>query len=346
MGVTGAGKSSFISLLCDTKIEIGHNLQSCTRAVQVHACKIYPERTIYLIDTPGFDDTQRSDTEILRELAGWLTESYNENVKLNGLIYFHRISDARMQGSAKKNLLMFKKLCGDNALKNVILVTSMWDRVSEEEGSKREAQLIQTPEFWGWMISKGSKTFRHDNSFASAKKLLHYFLPDWKDKITLDLQQQMVDEKKPLHETGAGMELASVIAREREKFVHELQAVQAQMKDAIQLRDHESTQAIREMRKDYAANIKRLEKEQQELKINLDKLHHERYSQLEAQMKTQQETMIRLEQERHRQEVDALREKHKQETASLVRTPPRKRIKYRGPCSLLLQSTDTNLLIV
>lgn len=29
MGVTGAGKSTFISLLSDDQIEIGHGLQSC-----------------------------------------------------------------------------------------------------------------------------------------------------------------------------------------------------------------------------------------------------------------------------------------------------------------------------
>jgi hypothetical protein len=29
MGVTGAGKSTFISLLSDEKIEIGHGLKSC-----------------------------------------------------------------------------------------------------------------------------------------------------------------------------------------------------------------------------------------------------------------------------------------------------------------------------
>jgi len=138
MGVTGAGKSSFISLLCNAKIDIGHNLESCTVEVEIYACDMYPERTIYFIDTPGFDDTNRSDTEVLRELANWLTKSYSDSIKLNGILYFHRISDVRMQGSAKKNLLMFKKLCGEDALRNVILVTSMWDRVSMEDGNKRE----------------------------------------------------------------------------------------------------------------------------------------------------------------------------------------------------------------
>ena len=108
MGVTGAGKSSFISLLCDsrTKIDIGHDLQSCTAQVGVYACERYPQRTIYFIDTPGFDDTIRSDTEVLRELAHWFSKSYSDNIKLNGILYFHRISDNKMQGSAKKHLMM------------------------------------------------------------------------------------------------------------------------------------------------------------------------------------------------------------------------------------------------
>lgn len=49
-----------------------------------------------------------------------------------------------MQGSAKKNLLMFKKLCGKDAMKNVILATTMWGKVSSEEGAQRETQLTNT----------------------------------------------------------------------------------------------------------------------------------------------------------------------------------------------------------
>src|SRR6202044_2750014 len=69
MGVTGAGKSSFISLLSDKTVAVGHDLQACTQSVDVYACKLFPGRNVYLIDTPGFDDTKRSDTEVLRELA-------------------------------------------------------------------------------------------------------------------------------------------------------------------------------------------------------------------------------------------------------------------------------------
>jgi GTP-binding protein EngB required for normal cell division len=180
MGVTGAGKSSFISKCCGQDIPVGHTLQACeldyivspcclhytytiigTSTVTVYPCITNPDTTVYLVDTPGFDDTNRSDTEVLRELATWLTESYAAHIKLSGIIYLHRISDVRMPGSARRNLLMFKKLCGDNALKNVILGTTMWDRVSESEGVAREEELTSTPDFWGWMVSQGSRVFRH-----------------------------------------------------------------------------------------------------------------------------------------------------------------------------------------
>lgn len=84
-----------------------------------------PDRTVYLIDTPGFDDTNRSDTQVLTEIATWLGDSYRSKVLLHGIIYLHRITDVRMSGSARRNLLMFKHLCGDEYLKKVILVTTM-----------------------------------------------------------------------------------------------------------------------------------------------------------------------------------------------------------------------------
>ena len=59
-----------------------------------------------------------------------------------------------MQGSAKSNILLFTQLCGDNALQKVVLATTMWDVVEEGIGAKREQELKEKKEFWGYMISK------------------------------------------------------------------------------------------------------------------------------------------------------------------------------------------------
>lgn len=63
LGVTGAGKSTFISKCTEKEVSIGHNLQACTQEVGVFLCKSR-DFNIYLIDTPGFDDTDRSDTDV------------------------------------------------------------------------------------------------------------------------------------------------------------------------------------------------------------------------------------------------------------------------------------------
>ena len=44
-----------------------------------------------------------------------------------------------MVGTPLKNLRMFEELCGKDALKNVILTTTMWDEVDEETGLARES---------------------------------------------------------------------------------------------------------------------------------------------------------------------------------------------------------------
>ncbi|KAL4259605.1 hypothetical protein AB1N83_006545 [Pleurotus pulmonarius] len=83
MGPTGAGKSTFISYACRnaSNHHIGHNLESCTSKVQPIRI-ITGSHNVVLVDTPGFDDTNMSDTRVLGMIADWLLETYN-NQKLS-----------------------------------------------------------------------------------------------------------------------------------------------------------------------------------------------------------------------------------------------------------------------
>lgn len=111
-------------------------------------CKIGPYN-VTLVDTPGFDDTYRSDTEILKTIASWMKDAYDEKTRLTGIIYLHRISDNRMFGSSLKNLRMFRSLCGTENLSYVILATTIWDKVNAGEGRAREAELLFNDQWWG-----------------------------------------------------------------------------------------------------------------------------------------------------------------------------------------------------
>ncbi|KAH8736710.1 hypothetical protein BGZ61DRAFT_1503 [Ilyonectria robusta] len=221
MGVTGSGKSSFISMCSDTPVEIGHTFEACTSTVDVYSCSLLADRTVYLIDTPGFDDTHRSDPEVLVEIAEWLAESYRSKILLHGIIYLHRITDTRMQGSAKKNLVLFKKLCGEDTLQKVALATTMWNMVNKQEGLQREQELMNTQEYWGSMLSKGSTIHRHYHTRESAMNIITQLASRNKPFAT-DLQTQLVDQRLTLDRTSVGKALQSELLTQRQIWEEEL----------------------------------------------------------------------------------------------------------------------------
>ncbi|KAI6158373.1 P-loop containing nucleoside triphosphate hydrolase protein, partial [Pisolithus thermaeus] len=205
MGPTGAGKSTFIDRAVERPdMGAGHDLTSCTR--EVRAVR-YPHtdgvRNIVLVDTPGFDDTFMTDVQILKRIAHWLNSTYKKNVKLSGLLYLHRISDNRVGGTPLRNYNMFKELCGKDNFKNVILVTTMWDEVTEEVGSAREEEL--RADFWRAMIALGSTTHRFERTTESAWKIINSLsVQPLASRRPLQIQSEMVDENLPLHRTAAG----------------------------------------------------------------------------------------------------------------------------------------------
>jgi hypothetical protein len=181
------------------------------------------------VDTPGFDDTDRGDADILDMIASWLGKSYHEGILLSGIIYLYRISDIRMSGSSLKNLKLFRKLCGSDNMKSVSLVTSMWDKVSLADGERRERDLVDSGGFWQAMISSGCSVKRHDGSIESAKNLVLELVE--KSPVVLKLQQEIADGKT-LIETEAGVSLNEELVRVQKKHQEELLEVKQEMERA------------------------------------------------------------------------------------------------------------------
>jgi hypothetical protein len=62
----------FIIAGSGSSLRIGTNLGSCTAEVQLSNNFTLDGRRVLLVDTPGFDDTHRSDTDILKLIAAFL----------------------------------------------------------------------------------------------------------------------------------------------------------------------------------------------------------------------------------------------------------------------------------
>ncbi|PPQ76188.1 hypothetical protein CVT26_009362 [Gymnopilus dilepis] len=204
MGCTGTGKSSFIKLLTgDDAIEVGHKLRSQTSDVKVSFFQdAGTGRRITLVDTPGFDDSRSefTDTEVLRKISEYLVNEYKGSRKLTGIIYLTRISDPRFGGQSSRNLRMFQSLCGSDSFKNVVVVTTFWECVSESEGAEREAELKGS--FFSKFVAGGAMFMRHNRTMESALQVLAYVTSLAPHQV--QIQQEIVSEKKTLEETEVG----------------------------------------------------------------------------------------------------------------------------------------------
>lgn len=190
-------------------------------------CAIGNDTTV-LVDTPGFSDTNFSDTEILGRIATWMKDTYDDGLLLSGIIYLHRISDVRMEGPSLKNLRMMKKLCGLDSLRNVVLATTMWEKVTDKEGLRREAELKNI--FWKDMLDKGSTVSRimtetGNDARALVKSLL-------KNKPVSTRLQEELHSGKALIQTEAGTEIREEIAKLERKLRAEHESAIAELKAA------------------------------------------------------------------------------------------------------------------
>lgn len=95
-----------------------------------------------------------------------------------------------------------RRLCGDQAAKQVRLVTTMWDEVNEAEGDAAEGRLKRAQ--WRSFIQAGAQPRRFDNTLESAWNIMRDL---GSAKMTLLLQRELVDDKKALEDTAAGQGL-------------------------------------------------------------------------------------------------------------------------------------------
>lgn len=66
---------SVINEASGSDFAIGRGLESCTSEVQATKPFKLNGREVTLIDTPGFDDTSRSDTDILAMIGAYLSQT-------------------------------------------------------------------------------------------------------------------------------------------------------------------------------------------------------------------------------------------------------------------------------
>lgn len=171
------------------------------------------------------------------------------------MLYLHRITDNRIGGVSRRSFNVFRKLCGDGALKNVVIVTNMWNKVRPVEGEARELELMKSDRFFKPALDKGARVFRHDNTTLSAQNIICSVLGN--TPMPLAIQYELVDLSRHFHSTGAGREILHGLGETVSRHVKEIESLQADLMEAGLARDEKATQELAgEQRRTYAALAK------------------------------------------------------------------------------------------
>lgn len=89
-----------INLASKSKLDVGNNLRSCTEEVQASKPFTADGRSVVLVDTPGFHDTFKSDTDVLDSIAQSLAERRVTHIQHNAAVDPKRPSPGTSEGKA------------------------------------------------------------------------------------------------------------------------------------------------------------------------------------------------------------------------------------------------------
>jgi hypothetical protein len=257
MGATGSGKTTFINIASGSDLRVGMGLESCTNEVQTSQSFMLDGKRVVLIDTPGFDDTTKSDTDVLKMIAAYMQTMHKQEKLLSGVIYMHRISDIRVGGTSRRDFTMFQELCGKEAYKNVLMVTNMWGEANED-ALAREQELRDKDIFFKPILDNGALLLRHMNDQESAHKIIQNLTGI--DPVVLRIQAELA-AMNDITQTSAYAQLNRELMEQAEKNRQELEKLRVELEEAAQAQDEETRMELQEESEKMEAELLRVQNE-------------------------------------------------------------------------------------
>ena len=182
---------------------------------------------------------------------------YKRGRKLTGILYFHPISDFRMDWISTINFKMFQELCGESTLQNAVIVTNMWGGVDLQVGEAREAELMREDVFFKPILDKGARIARNENTVTSAQNIIRLVLGN--RPRPLRIQRELIDERKGVSATSASKELHREINAQKKTHREEVRNTRA-LKEEIHVLKAEK-RAMRDEIEEIRRELQRVQQE-------------------------------------------------------------------------------------
>lgn len=141
--------------------------------------------------------------------------SFDDDQKLHGIMYLHRITDGRMDGGAVRSLKLFRNICGPDFYQNTIMFTTMWDMGNDDTAFVRAEKELKE-EHWQELMGGGAMYARGYNRKEDCNKILNMIVQ--KQGRIAKLQEEVGKCGLNVGETEAGKVLYTDIGKELEKM--------------------------------------------------------------------------------------------------------------------------------
>lgn len=171
----------------------------------------------------------------------------------------HRILDNRIGGISARNFRMFRKLCGEDSLRSVVIATTMWDQAEMSIGEEREQELASKDTFFKPALEKGARLARHNNTLESAQAIIRSIIRQTpSSSVTLQIQEEL-GRGLCISETQAGKELGRELNEQMDRHREEMRCLIGEIQEATRVRDEESRQELTRERVRMEAIMARLQ---------------------------------------------------------------------------------------
>ncbi|KAL3484498.1 hypothetical protein BJX62DRAFT_243881 [Aspergillus germanicus] len=219
----------------------------------------------------------------------------------------HRISDPRLSGTARLNLNMLKYMLGEPAYENAAIVTSMWSSPPTELEVQREKELLTEGGILAEILEGGGRAFRYyasdlegTSATPSSKSVPlavidHILHQARAGPIILQIQSELVDDKRELIDTSAGRFLADRQALDlRREYDAAMQGIRDRISEGTLFSSQPANgqadtfigrQEAQAQVDDKFSHLKtRVQENRARLSKTLLQIHHDEERRLEAQM--------------------------------------------------------------
>ena len=192
---------------------------------------------------------------------------------------------------------MFRELCGDKTLKNVVLVTNMWTRDPLDINEAREIKL--SSKFFRPVLDKGAQLIRHYDTTKSTHDIIRKIVVN--QPTVLQIQQELVDEHRDIVDTSAGQAVNRELNEQAKQHRAELEKLEKRIMQALREKDEEMRRELEKQARGLRERMTKIAKQLEGMALN----YMAEKKRVEARMK---EIEQELREERERAEGECKRQ--------------------------------------